>query len=851
MKFCGKASFGSIFENGVISPCYYEVVFSCALFTFVCLNLLYRICALPLVKESMSKPLISMLISLCTFSGLASVAHLVLRGIFSSNTSLDNALAGYIVMSDVLYALSWGLLSYILKRDYGYRRPSLTWVAVFFIVNVFALSYESISWTKATWWKDDRSTIVRNIDFLTFCVRLGLAWVTLICYIVYRKRANYAEYQPLLSSEEGAPAKEPVKPKSDNQIWMKQFLTFLPYVWPKTWDMYLRVFFCVIFMLLGRVVNLLSPLLYKKLVDELTPSPGHEVTFDAMTVGMFVLFKWLQGGTASGSIIKSLQNFVWIPVKQYTSKQCRVTVFNHIQCLSLNWHLNKKTGEVTRILDRGTDSVASLISTILTFVLPIIMDLCIGIFYLVVHFDLYIGAIVVFTLYLYVSLTTHVTTWRTPFRKKMNELDNDANKKAVDALMNFETVKYFSAEDFEVNRYKKAIENYQGQEWLTIMSLHVLNTAQSTVLSFGVAITSFLCAYKVAYGSFTVGDFVLFLQYMNQLSQPLNWFGSYYRQMQQNLIDMDNMFHLMEKEPDVKDLPGARPFIAKHRRGSSYFEMSHEEKKLALIKDSKEEITKEILDKNSIVFKNVTFRYPGDDPRLILNNVSLSVPPGTSCALVGATGSGKSTIVRLLFRFYDITSGEIFIDGQSIYSLKQRSLRDAIGVVPQDTMLFHDSVGYNIQYGNQNSSVEDVIEASKAAEIHQHIERFKEGYDTLVGERGLRLSGGEKQRVAMARMILKDPHLVVLDEATSALDTKTERAIQASLDRLCANRTTLIVAHRLSTIVNCDQIIVLQKGEIIERGNHSELLALGGVYADMWESQLEQDKSSDSLVTAE
>lgn len=412
---------------------------------------------------------------------------------------------------------------------------------------------------------------------------------------------------------------------------------------------------------------------------------------------------------------------------------------------------------------------------------------------------------------LYLFLTIVVTEWRAKFRRAMNTQENATRARAVDSLLNFETVKYYNAEGYEVERYREAIIKYQSLEWQSSASLVLLNQTQNLVIGLGLLAGSLLCAYFVSEQKLQVGDYVLFGTYIIQLYMPLNWFGTYYRMIQTNFIDMENMFDLLKEETEVKDAPGAGPL--RFQRGQ-------------------------------IEFENVHFSYT--DGRETLQDVSFTVMPGQTLALVGPSGAGKSTILRLLFRFYDITSGCIRIDGQDISQVTQVSLRSHIGVVPQDTVLFNDTIANNIRYGRITAGNDEVQAAAQAAGIHDTIMAFPEGYETQVGERGLKLSGGEKQRVAIARTILKAPHIVLLDEATSALDTSNERAIQASLAKVCANRTTIVVAHRLSTVISADQILVIKDGCIVERGRHEALLSQGGVYADMWQLQQQgQDEVSE------
>ena len=506
-------------------------------------------------------------------------------------------------------------------------------------------------------------------------------------------------------------------------------------------------------------------------------------------------------------LLNNLRSFLWIKIQQYTTRTIEVELFRHLHSLSLRWHLGRKTGEVLRVMDRGTDSINNLLNFILFSIAPTLIDIAIAIVFFITAFGWMFGLIVFITMALYIFLTVAITEWRTKFQRRMNLADNETRAKSVDSLLNFETVKYYGAEDYEVNSYQEAILKYQKEEFSSIFTLNILNTTQNIIVCIGLLFGSLLCAWLVVYGEdgkkLTVGDYVLFATYIIQLYVPLNWFGTYYRQIQKNFVDMENMFDLMKEEQEVIDPPGA-PELNILRGG--------------------------------IDFSNVTFGYTPE--KIILRNVTFNIAPGKTVALVGQSGAGKSTIMRLLFRFYDVNGGAIMIDGQNIKTVTQSSLRKAIGVVPQDTVLFNQTIKYNIKYGRISADDHEVIAAARNADIHEKILAFPQQYDTQVGERGLRLSGGEKQRVAIARTILKGPQIVLLDEATSALDTQTERNIQAALSKVCANKTTLIIAHRLSTIIHSDEILVLKEGEIVERGRHEQLLEEEGLYADMWNQQL-------------
>ncbi|KAK6027027.1 ABC transporter family protein, partial [Ostertagia ostertagi] len=475
-----------------------------------------------------------------------------------------------------------------------------------------------------------------------------------------------------------------------------------------------------------------------------------------------------------------------------------VELFAHLHSLSLRWHLSRKTGLVLRVMDRGTSSVNSILNYILFNIVPTIADIIIAVVFFFSTFNFYFGGIVLVTMVLYLAMTIYVTEWRTKFRRDMNEKENASSAIATDSLLNYETVKYYGNEMYEVDRFRVAIES-----WLNGAPMHplaLLNFLQNGTIGLGMTAGSILVAYLVTVDhELTVGDYVLFTTYILQLYSPLNFFGTVYRTIQKSFIDMENMFDLMNEEVDG--------YPKRNRIPSN---------KWTNVKD-------------------LTFAY--NENRIVLNDISFEVGSGQSIAFVGPSGGGKSTLIRLLFRLFDCPEGTIFFDGKDVRHLKLVSLRKQIGIVPQDTVLFNDTIRYNIRFGRPSATDEEVYEAAKAAMIHDKIMSLPEGYETMVGERGLKLSGGEKQRVAIARTILKKPQFIFLDEATSALDTNTERAIQRCLEELCASRTGVVVAHRLSTIVNVDCIMVLQNGRIVERGRHAELLAAKGVYYQMWESQ--------------
>ncbi|PIK53214.1 putative ATP-binding cassette sub-family B member 6, mitochondrial [Apostichopus japonicus] len=623
------------------------------------------------------------------------------------------------------------------------------------------------------------------------------------------------------------------QPSTWASAW-KKIKTVWPYVWPRGhYIMQFRVLICIMLLVAGRVVNVFVPVLNKLIIDALTVTKSHDVEFPWQYILLSIGCKLMQGGGFGGlGFLTNFRSFLWIRVQQFTTKGIMVRLFAHLHGLSLQWHLNRKTGEVLRIMDRGTTSINSLLSYVVFNIFPTIADIAIAIVYFVTAFNPWFGVIIFCAMTLYLIATIYITEWRTKFRRDMNLKDNKMKQKAVDSLLNFETVKYYSNEEFEVERYDEAIKDYQVSEWKSVATLSLLNTAQNIIVNSGMLVGCLLCAWFVHQSKLTVGDYVLFTTYIMQLYTPLNFFGTYYRMIQQAFIDMENMIDLLEEKLEITD---------------------------------RDDSMKLAVSQGRVEFDQVSFYYNIEKP--ILSNVSFRVEPGQTLALVGPSGAGKSTIIRLLFRFYEVQEGSIKIDGQDITEVTQSSLRKAIGVVPQDTVLFNNKIMYNVRYGKIDSTDDEVYNAADAADIHARIQTFPEGYDTIVGERGLKLSGGEKQRVAIARTILKAPAVVLLDEATSALDTKTERNIQASLALVCQNRTTIIVAHRLSTIIHADQILVLQNGVIVERGScahvnkdlatqvsyflvtrnrHEELLELGeaGVYHSMWTQQLKAQEEA-------
>src|SRR5437660_990642 len=494
-------------------------------------------------------------------------------------------------------------------------------------------------------------------------------------------------------------------------------------------------------------------------------------------------------------------------------RRLAIMTFEHMHLLSLRFHLERKTGGLTRVLERGRNAIETIVRMVIVQAVPTVVELALIVAVLLYEFDWRYVATILATVALYMWYTYVATEWRMSIRRRMNESDSDANTKAIDSLLNYETVKYFSAEERETRRYDHSMARYESASVQAYVSLAVLNAGQATIFTLGLGGVMVMCAYGVKEGTNTVGDFVMINAMMIQLYQPLNFMGMVYREIKQAVIDIERMFSILAREPEITDKPGAKPLVIK---------------------------------RGTIRFENVWFAYEPD--RQILKGVSFEVPAGHRVAVVGPSGAGKSTISRLLFRFYELSGGRISIDGQDIRDVTQHSLRVAIGIVPQDTVLFNDTVRYNIRYGRWGASDAEVEQAARLAQIDDFIRLSPKGYETEVGERGLKLSGGEKQRVAIARTILKAPPILVLDEATSALDSHTEKEIQDALERVSQNRTTLVIAHRLSTIVAADEIIVLDQGVIVERGTHQALLAKGGLYASLWNRQREAEAAREKLA---
>ncbi|HTT13704.1 MAG TPA: ABC transporter ATP-binding protein/permease [Burkholderiaceae bacterium] len=605
----------------------------------------------------------------------------------------------------------------------------------------------------------------------------------------------------------GAKAAVPLRPGESRNDW-QTLGVLLPYLLTYKG----RVFFAVTCLVGAKVAVVGVPVLLKHIVDAFVVPAGsvNTTALAAVPLALIVAYGLLRVST---SVFTELREFFFARVTQAAVHTLALKTFRHLHALSLRFHLERRTGSVTREIDHGIRGISSLISYTLYSILPTLIELSLVLGYLLLHYEIWFAVIVAVSVAIYITFTFTVTNWRTQFRRQMNELDSKASARAVDSLLNFETVKYFNNEEYEARRYDGTLAQQERVAIKSQQSLNLLNTGQQLIVATGLTLMLWRAAAGVANGTMTVGDLVLVNGFMIQMYVPLNFLGVIYREIKQSLTDMDRMFRLLDEQREIADSADA-----------------HE---LALAGAT-------------IRFEHVNFSY--DARRQVLFDVDFTVPAGTTTAVVGATGSGKSTLARLLFRFYDAQSGRILIDGQDIRGVRQQSLRSAIGIVPQDTVLFNDTIEYNIAYGRPGAARDEVIAAARAAHIHDFVERLPDGYRTLVGERGLKLSGGEKQRVAIARTLLKRPAILIFDEATSALDSKTERVIQQELEAIAADRTTLIVAHRLSTIVHADQILVLDHGRIVERGTHAELLLRGGVYARLWELQArDEDRAQPDL----
>ena len=609
--------------------------------------------------------------------------------------------------------------------------------------------------------------------------------------------------QPLPAG--ASPAPDSARPGRSDWATLQRLL---PYLWRYKW----RVVFALAFMVAAKMANVGVPLLLKELVDAMTIPPGSAQALLVVPLGLLLAYGGLRLST---SLFTELRELVFAKATEGATRSIALEVFGHLHALSLRFHLERQTGGMTRDIERGTRGVQSLISYSLYSIFPTLIEVTMVLVLLGTKFDMVYVWITLVALVLYVAFTVIVTEWRTKFRREMNELESVSQTRAIDSLLNYETVKYFNNEAFEARRYDESLEKLRRARIKSQTTLSMLNTGQQLVIAVALVLMLWRATQGVVDGTMTLGDLVMVNAFMIQLYIPLGFLGVLYREIKQSLTDLDKMFVLLEKEREIADTPGAKDLVLEGPP--------------------------------AVRFENVRFSY--EPAREILHGVSFEIPPGKTVAVVGPSGSGKSTLARLLYRFYDVSNasndaeagphgfGRITINGQDIREVTQSSVRQAIGIVPQDTVLFNDTIEYNILYGRPDAGHDEAVAAAKAAHIHGFIEKLPLGYRTMVGERGLKLSGGEKQRVAIARTLLKNPPIVIFDEATSALDSANERAIQAELKTAARNKTTLVIAHRLSTVVDAHEILVLVNGEVVERGRHAELVERGGVYAGMWNLQ--------------
>lgn len=575
--------------------------------------------------------------------------------------------------------------------------------------------------------------------------------------------------------------------------------TLAPYLWPKgEGEIRLRVVLAMVALVLAKITNVYMPILYKKAVDALTLVPAEGLVL-AVPTGLLLAYG---GARVMTVVFQELREALFAKVTQRAMRRVALETFRHLHALSMRFHITRQTGGLSRVIERGVKGIEFLMNFMLFNIVPTLVEIFMVCGVLWYMFDIWYAVVTFVTIFTYIAFTLVSTEWRLKFRRRMNDRDTEANTKAVDSLLNYETVKYFSNEAHEARRYDIALEGYEEAAVKSITSLSVVNIGQAAIISAGLVIVMWMAGSGVVAGHMTLGDFVLVNTYLIQLYLPLNFLGFVYRQIRQSLTDMEDMFSMLRIDREIKDADNAKPLKIKGGK---------------------------------IAFDDVYFDYDGK--RGILKGVSFAVEEGRTVAVVGPSGAGKSTISRLMFRFYDVNKGSVRIDGQDLRDVTQDSLRAAIGIVPQDTVLFNDTIRYNIAYGRPGASEAEIIRAAKLAHIHEFIEKLPEGYDALVGERGLKLSGGEKQRVAIARTILKNPPILLFDEATSALDSATEQDILKSLKDVSEGRTTLVIAHRLSTVTSADEILVLDNGQIVERGAHKQLLKKKGVYADMWQRQ--------------
>ncbi|MCR6634053.1 ABC transporter ATP-binding protein/permease [Devosia sp.] len=613
---------------------------------------------------------------------------------------------------------------------------------------------------------------------------------------------NSTEKKPSVSADEGSVF------STVRNLW--------PYMWPEGRpDLRMQVVLALGALVVSKVATTLIPFAYKGIIDSLGGTDADSQLILGLAVPVVLVIAYVLGNILDAAF-QQLRDVLFAGVGQHAVRKLALETFHHVHRLSLRFHLARRTGGLSRVIERGTKGIETVVRFAMLNIVPTILEfLVVAVIFVWLFGVSYVGVLVVM-IWAYLWFTIKASNWRIAIRRDMNDSDTDANGKAIDSLLNYETVKYFANEKMEAERYDRSMANYEKSAIRIWTSLGWLNFGQAVIFYGGFLVISIMAILGVMDGRLTLGDFVLLNTFLMQVYRPLNFIGFVYRELRQGLTDIEAMFKLLDQDPEILDKPDAKPLA----------------------------VTGPV-----IRFEDVTFHYDSDRP--ILKGVSFEVPAGKTVAIVGPTGAGKSTISRLLYRFYDVTSGRITIDGQDLRDVTQESLRSTIGMVPQDTVLFNDTIGYNIEYGRPGASMDEVRQAAQMAQVGAFIEALPKGYETPVGERGLKLSGGEKQRVAIARTILKAPSILILDEATSALDTKTERDIQAALDVVSRNRTSVVIAHRLSTVINADEILVLREGLVAERGSHAALLAQNGLYAQMWSRQREATEAEEALALAQ
>ncbi len=583
--------------------------------------------------------------------------------------------------------------------------------------------------------------------------------------------------------------------------------TLMPYLWPKrSLEMKSRVLIALLFLAIAKGISAGAPILYKMAVDNIS---SNQSAIIVVPIGILIAYGLARTLSLA---FGELRDAIFAKVAQRAIREAGLKTFRHLHQLAMRFHLDRQTGGLSRAVERGTKGIDFLLNFMLFNVMPTLLEILLVCAIMWGLFDIWYALVTFVTVSIYILWTVVVTDWRLKYRRQMNKMDGEANTKAIDSLLNYETVKYFGNEAHEASRLDSALRSYEESAIKSKVSLSLLNVGQGAVISIGMTILMIMAGFGVKNGDLSIGDFVLVNTYLIQLFLPLNFLGFVYREIKQSLTDMNEMFRLLEKETEIKDLPNAP---------SLQIEGGH------------------------VIFENVSFHYQSVRP--ILKDISMEVIPGQTVAIVGPSGAGKSTISRLLYRFYDVTGGRILIDGQDIREVKQNSVRAAIGIVPQDTVLFNDTIFYNIAYGRPAATPSEIENAARLAAVHEFVSELPEGYNTRVGERGLKVSGGEKQRIAIARTILKSPKILIFDEATSALDSHTEKEIQDALKEVATDRTTIVIAHRLSTIIHANEIVVLEHGRIVERGTHTELLAKAGTYSTMWTRQQEAEKAKETL----